>query len=222
MLSGSADRIFGYAGPLVALDSWVGRNRFCRPDLFRFRRLFDLRDRRGLSARLSSKGQFPFSICRDRLLGFLAALAHLAFHFSARLPLHSARRKSGPAVSCRAQSRHRHVPRRPLAWRGLDVCRLGIIARLVSRHRTGLSRSCSEINHGRTRSLVQVLLGFVTYGAVCVAWVFFRHPISRSPVECSAGCSAARARRRHPVHARNIADRNRHCLHDAAALVDAR
>ena len=24
MLAGSADRIFGYAGPLVALDSWLG------------------------------------------------------------------------------------------------------------------------------------------------------------------------------------------------------
>src|SRR4029450_9854448 len=101
------------------------RPRVCRPNLFRFRRLFDLRHRRCVNARLSFERQFPFSICRDWFLGFLAALAHFAFHFSARLSLHSARRQSGSALSRRAQSGHCHVSRRSLARRGMDFRRVG-------------------------------------------------------------------------------------------------
>src|SRR5204863_2311794 len=36
MLSGSADRIFGYAGPLVALDSWLGVMAFAGQIFFDF------------------------------------------------------------------------------------------------------------------------------------------------------------------------------------------
>ena len=64
MLSGSADRIFGYAGPLIALDSWLGCDRVCRPDIFRFRRLFHLRDRRCLCASafiLKDNFRFPYA-----------------------------------------------------------------------------------------------------------------------------------------------------------------
>src|SRR5882724_2508031 len=60
-------------------------------DLFRFRRLLDLRDRRCAYARFSSQGQLPFPVRRYRLFRFLAALAHIAVHISARLPLHSTR-----------------------------------------------------------------------------------------------------------------------------------
>jgi len=56
VLSGSADRIFGYAGPLVALDSWLGVMAFAGQIFFRFRRLFDLRYRRGSLPWFSSEG----------------------------------------------------------------------------------------------------------------------------------------------------------------------
>ena len=36
MLAGSADRIFGYAGPLVALDSWLGVIAFAGQIFFDF------------------------------------------------------------------------------------------------------------------------------------------------------------------------------------------
>ena len=36
MLSGSADRIFGYAGPLIALDSWLGVMAFAGQIFFDF------------------------------------------------------------------------------------------------------------------------------------------------------------------------------------------
>ncbi len=52
MLAGSADRIFGYAGPLVALEC----HRFRWSDIFRFRRLFHVRDRRGVMPWFPSQG----------------------------------------------------------------------------------------------------------------------------------------------------------------------
>src|SRR5207245_3758384 len=116
---------------LLRLRLSVGRARFlgrrnlvCLTNLFLFRRLFDLRHRRCFDSWFSFEGQLPFSLRRDRFLRFLAALAHFAFHFSARLSLHSTRRQSGPSISSRVKSRHCHVSRWALAGRGLDVCRL--------------------------------------------------------------------------------------------------
>src|SRR5438874_9352954 len=78
------------------------RTRVCRANLFRFRRVFSLRDRRCLNPGFPSQGQLSFPLCRDRLFGFLAAVAHFAFHFSSRLPLHSAWWQSGQTVPCGA------------------------------------------------------------------------------------------------------------------------
>src|SRR6478735_185743 len=49
--------------------------RVCRANLFLFRRLFSVRDRRCFNSRLPSQGQLSFPLCSDRLLRFLAAMA---------------------------------------------------------------------------------------------------------------------------------------------------
>src|ERR1051325_3739091 len=113
LLSASDDRVFGYAGPLAALDSWAGVLAFAGQIFCDF------------------EGYSLTAIGDALVLGFLASLAHLAFNFFARLSLHSAGRKSGPPVSHGTQSRDRDVSRRSLAWRGVDVCRLGSAPRLL-------------------------------------------------------------------------------------------
>src|SRR5207248_9290650 len=72
---------------------------------------------------------------------FLATLSHLTFHLSARLPLYSARRQPGGMDAGRDQPCHCYVPGRSLAWRCLDVCRLGITPWLLSGDRTCIASS---------------------------------------------------------------------------------
>ena len=82
--------------------------------------------------RLRAAGQLPHAVRGDRLLRFLAALAHLALHVAARLPVRPARRQS------RQRSPHLRQPdaddaaRRPLARRELDLRRVGRPARPLS------------------------------------------------------------------------------------------
>src|SRR5438876_15706 len=82
----------------------------------------------------------PIVRAGDFLLRFLPPLAYLAFHILARLPLYSSWRQPGSSGACGHESGHRHVSRRPLARRGLDICRLGLASRFLSRGRTGCSR----------------------------------------------------------------------------------
>ena len=71
------------------------------------------------------------------------------------------------------QSRHRHVHRRALARRGLDVCRLGFAPRRLSGDRTAPHALFGEAAWTETLR-VKILIGLTTYVAVLVAWVFFR------------------------------------------------
>src|SRR4051812_11616261 len=102
-----------------------GGHRFFWTNIFLFCRVFYFRDRCRALPWLSFERQFPISLCSDWLLRFLATLAHFAFHLPARLPLFSARWQPGWMGPRRNQSGDRHVPRRSLAWRGLDLCSLG-------------------------------------------------------------------------------------------------
>ncbi len=68
--------------------------RLLGPDLLRLRRLLDGRDRRLAVPRLRAARQLPHAVRGDRLLRFLAALAHLALDLAARLPVRPARRQS--------------------------------------------------------------------------------------------------------------------------------
>ncbi len=138
LLSGSADRVFGYPGPLVALDSWAGVLAFAGQIFFDFAGYSICAIGAALTLGFHLKDNFRFPVRRDWFLGLLAALAHLALHIFAGLPLYSVRRKSGPPVSRCLESCHCHVSWRALARRGLDVCRLGTVARLLPGDRTHL------------------------------------------------------------------------------------
>ena len=76
-----------------ALAAWSGRVRFRPADLFRFLRLYRHGDRHGETARLSFPDQLPASVPGREHHRFLAALAHLAFHLAARLPVYPAGRQ---------------------------------------------------------------------------------------------------------------------------------
>ena len=133
LLSGPADRVFDYGGPLVALDSWAGVLAFAGQIFFDFAGYSLCAIGAALNLGFHLKDNFRFPYAAIGFSDFWRRLAHLPFHFSARLPLHSIRRKPGQTLSRRAQSGHRHVPRRPLARRGLDFCRVGLAAWFLSR-----------------------------------------------------------------------------------------
>src|SRR5208337_5206434 len=63
--------------------------------------------------------------------GFLAALAHLAFELAARLSLHSARRLARVGGAHLRESDDHHAAGRVVARRGMDLCNLGSVARLL-------------------------------------------------------------------------------------------
>ena len=69
------------------------RARVFVPALSRLLRLHRDGDRLGAAVRPRAAGEFPPAVSRDRPARFLAALAHLAVEFSARLSLHPARRQ---------------------------------------------------------------------------------------------------------------------------------
>ena len=56
LLAGSADTVFAYGGSLVAARFVGGCDGICGPDLFRFRGLLHLRDRRGIVPWISFEG----------------------------------------------------------------------------------------------------------------------------------------------------------------------
>ena len=127
-----------YDGDKVAgaLDAWIAHARLQRADLLRLRRLFDHRDRRRHVPGLRDAGQLPFSVCGDRLLGFLAALAHHAVGVAARLPVHPARRQPPRPGAHVHGADGDDAARRPVARRKLDVRRVGRTARHVPGRRT--------------------------------------------------------------------------------------
>ena len=154
------------------LDSWIATLAFSGPDLLRFRRVLDDRDRRRDVPRLRDAGQLPLSVRRGRLLGFLAALAHHAVVVAARLPLHSARRQPAWRGAHVHRADDDDAARRPLARRELGVRRLGRTARRsISRP----SACCSKRFAGyRPGPLALLGLGLLTYALINVTWVFFR------------------------------------------------
>ena len=173
LLAGSADTVFGYGGPLVALDSWAGVMAFAGQIFFDFAGYSICAIGAALCLGFHLEGQLSLPLCRDRVLGFLAPLAYLALHVSARLPLHPDRRKSRRRRARHDQSHDRDVYRRVVARRGLDICRLGIAARRLSRARAPDEDDGRRTTWANTLP-VNLLLGLATYFCVCVAWVFFR------------------------------------------------
>ncbi len=134
-LSNVADRVFGAEGPDRISGRLARHARVLRPDLLRLRGLLDDRRRRCALPRIRVAGQLPDALRGDRLLRFLASLAHLAVDLAARLPLHPARRQSRDGAAHLRQPDADDAARRALARRQLDLRGLGRIARPLSRGR---------------------------------------------------------------------------------------
>src|SRR5439155_4309587 len=106
----------------------------------------------------------------------LAPLAHHAVALPARIPLQSARgQPEGPLATLRESLDH-HAAGGLVAWRGLDVRRLGRAARLLPGGQPPLAcappalrRRPRDLN-GTRRRMGQL----ITFVAVVVAWVVFR------------------------------------------------
>ncbi len=107
----------------------VRRGRVRLPDLLRFQRLLGHGDRPRAHARLRLREELRLAVSRRVDHRFLAALAHLAFHVAARVPLHSARRQSPRRPADLREPHHHDAARRALARRLVDLRHLGRPAR---------------------------------------------------------------------------------------------
>src|SRR6202041_818501 len=108
--------------------------------LLRFLRLFGDGGRARAADQRRDSDQFQLALQIHLDHRVLAALAYLAVEFPAGLSLHSARRQppgTGPALREFADD---HGTRRALAWRRLDVSRVGNTAR----RRAGAQSSVAE------------------------------------------------------------------------------
>ena len=190
LLSGSADRVFDYAGPLVALDSWVGVIAFAGQIFFDFAGYSTCAIGAALTLGFHLKDNFRFPYAAIGFSDFWRRW-HISLSTFLRdylyIPLGG---NQVAAFSRRAQSRHCHVSGRTLARRGVDLCRLGIVARLLSGDRARLPRSCSKTKPGRTTWPPAFSPRFRPTAPFALPGYFFAHPISRSPVECLGECSA--------------------------------
>src|SRR6185312_2657561 len=111
----------------------------CVPDLLRFFRVFRYRDRYRAVHGIPADGQFRPALPRDQHRRILAALAYLALDLVPRLCVYPAWRQPRTRGPMGAECPDRLRPERSLAWRQLDLCRLGRPSRPVSYRRTAVA-----------------------------------------------------------------------------------
>ncbi len=122
-----ADPLFGKAvtASLTATEAWIATGCLHAADLFRLLRLLRHGDRPGADVRPSPAAELQRAVSRRVDPRLLAALAHDPVALPARLSLHPAwRQPMRPAAP--GGERHRdHAAGRIVAWRQLDLRRLG-------------------------------------------------------------------------------------------------
>jgi alginate O-acetyltransferase complex protein AlgI len=173
MLAGSADRIFGYAGPLVALDSWLGVIAFGSQIFFDF------------------AGYSTCAIGAALCLGF-----HLKDNFRfpyAAIGFSDFWRRWHISLSTFLRD-YLYIPLggNRVAWTRAAINLVIVMFLGGLWHGAawtfvvwGLLHGCYLVIEHALRALVgerawtgnfavKLLLGLLTYGAVCLAWVFFR------------------------------------------------
>ena len=131
-LASAADAVFGAPGPVGFADAWLGTLAFSGQIFCDFAGYSTAAIGASLCLGFALPDNFRYAVRGDRLLRFLAALAHLAVHVAARLPLHPARRQSRQRGPHLRQPDADDAARRPLARRQLDLRRLGRPARPLS------------------------------------------------------------------------------------------
>ena len=173
MLAGSADRIFGYAGPLVALDSWLGVIAFAGQIFFDFAGYSTCAIGAALCLGFHLKDNFRFPYAAIGFSDFWRRW-HISLSTFLRdylyIPL------GGNRVGwTRAAINLVIVMFLGGLWHGAAWTFVvwGLLhgSYLVIEH---ASRALIGERAWTDNFAVKLLLGLVTYGAVCLAWVFFR------------------------------------------------
>src|SRR6184192_2160387 len=173
MLSGSADRIFGYAGPLAALDSWLGVMAFAGQIFFDFAGYSTCAMGAALCLGFHLKDNFRFPYAaigfsdfwrrwHISLSTFLRDYLYIPLGGNQVRPFHAA--FNLVIVMFLGGLWH------GAAWTFV-VWGLLHGSYLVIEH---ASRALIGERAWTENFAVKLLLGLVTYGAVCLAWVFFR------------------------------------------------
>jgi alginate O-acetyltransferase complex protein AlgI len=175
MLSGAADRVFGYGGPLVALDSWMGVIAFAGQIFFDFAGYSSCAIGAALCLGFHLKDNFRFPYAAIGFSDFWRRW-HISLSTFLRdylyIPL------GGNRVGwTRAAINLVIVMFLGGLWHGAAWTFVvwGLLhgSYLVIEH---ASRALFGKHAWAQTSAAKVFLGFVTFFAVCVAWVFFRAP----------------------------------------------
>jgi len=173
MLAGSADRIFGYAGPLVALDSWMGVIAFAGQIFFDFAgySICAIGAALCLGFHLKDNFRFPYAA-----IGFSDFWRRWHISLSTFLRDYLYIPLGGNRVSwTRAAINLVIVMFLGGLWHGAAWTFVvwGLLHGfyLVIEH---ASRALIGERAWTDNFAVKLLLGLITYGAVCLAWVFFR------------------------------------------------
>jgi len=173
MLAGSADRIFGYAGPLIALDSWLGVMAFAGQIFFDFAGYSTCAIGAALCLGFHLKDNFRFPYAAIGFSDFWSRW-HISLSTFLRdylyIPLGGNRLGLGRAVINLVIVMFLGGLWHGAAWTFV-VWGLLHGTYLVIEH---LSRALLREAGWAETFPVKLLLGLITYVAVCIAWVFFR------------------------------------------------
>ena len=173
LLSGSADRIFGYAGPLVALDSWAGVLAFAGQIFFDFAgySICAIGAALTLGFHLKDNFRFPYAAIgfsdfwrrwHISLSTFLRDYLYIPLGGNQVRPVRAA---ANLVIVMFLGGLWHGAAWTFVVWGLLHGSYL-VIERVI--------RVSCEHRAWADNAAVRVLAGLATYAAVCIAWVFFR------------------------------------------------
>ena len=175
LLSGPADRVFDYGGPLVALDSWAGVLAFAGQIFFDFAgySLCAIGAALILGFHLKDNFRFPYAA-----IGFSDFWRRWHISLSTFLRDYLYIPLGGNQVRpYRAALNLVIVMFLGGLWHG--AAWTFVVWGLLHGSYLVIERICRSLFEEKPWAMapsVRVLSGFATYGAVCIAWVFFRAP----------------------------------------------
>ena len=175
MLSGSADRVFSYTGPLIALDSWLGVLAFAGQIFFDFAGYSSCAIGAALCLGFHLKDNFRFPYAaigfsdfwrrwHISLSTFLRDYLYIPLGGNQVRPLRAA---CNLVIVMFLGGLWHGAAWTFVVWGLLHGSYL-VIERLI--------RVCCAERSWANNSVTFALAGAATFGAVCIAWVFFRAP----------------------------------------------